>query len=389
MVTIGLGSCDRDVTQEGGEDMPVPIYETPIAFAAPQHEEHAVTRAGTSLHDRNVNAFKVWGFKNMDYDDGTGSYGGLQTVFPGYTVNWQADVSATTTNSSGWEYILTNYADQTIKYWDWAAKAYRFFGVTGSESDDYTTYASHETNASYETYEFELPVDVSPVLDAQDEIDADATATKLANIPYVTRLWFSTGNTSDYPTKEFGKPVQLEFLKPYARVRFAFRYVFPREGVVLGTPCFKPTADYTAAEADKVKIARKGTVKVSYPLNGTDIRESYVTTASTAEADKSTRLEAFTEDYDLEDDTKEYPVTGDGWYNVFPNGSQGSYMLKVSVNHSDRQCVVPAAYMQWKPGYSYTYIFKITEEGGVEIDLVQSAFTDWTEIEDTHDVYNW
>ena len=45
--------------------------------------------------------------------------------------------------------------------------------------------------------------------------------------------------------------------------------------------------------------------------------------------------------------------------------------------------------MQWKPGYSYTYIFKITAEGGVEIELVQSAFTPWTDVEMNHDVYNW
>jgi hypothetical protein len=45
--------------------------------------------------------------------------------------------------------------------------------------------------------------------------------------------------------------------------------------------------------------------------------------------------------------------------------------------------------MNWKPGYQYTYIFKITEEGGVELDSVSSAFTEWTEQEANHPVYNW
>ena len=45
--------------------------------------------------------------------------------------------------------------------------------------------------------------------------------------------------------------------------------------------------------------------------------------------------------------------------------------------------------MSWLPGYSYTYIFKITEEGGVEIGWVETAVTDWTEMNADHTVYNW
>jgi hypothetical protein len=45
--------------------------------------------------------------------------------------------------------------------------------------------------------------------------------------------------------------------------------------------------------------------------------------------------------------------------------------------------------MTWLPGYSYTYIFKITDLGGVEIDLVQAAVINWSEMEGTHTVYNW
>ena len=63
--------------------------------------------------------------------------------------------------------------------------------------------------------------------------------------------------------------------------------------------------------------------------------------------------------------------------------------MNVIVNNNERTAVVPAAYMSWLPGYSYTYIFKITEDGGVEIDLVQSAVTPWTELENDHSVYNW
>jgi hypothetical protein len=75
--------------------------------------------------------------------------------------------------------------------------------------------------------------------------------------------------------------------------------------------------------------------------------------------------------------------------------SQGSYTMSVWMNSDNvsdpatRTAVVPAEYMTWQPGYSYTYIFKITEQGGVEIDMVQSAVTPWTELENDHQVYNW
>jgi hypothetical protein len=63
--------------------------------------------------------------------------------------------------------------------------------------------------------------------------------------------------------------------------------------------------------------------------------------------------------------------------------------MTVTVNNTTKTAVVPAEYMSWKPGYSYTYIFKITEDGGVEIDLVQAAVTAWTELVNDHTVYNW
>jgi hypothetical protein len=74
---------------------------------------------------------------------------------------------------------------------------------------------------------------------------------------------------------------------------------------------------------------------------------------------------------------------------VLPRDTQGSYTLSVRVNGIARTAVVPAEYMQWLPGYSYTYIFKITEEGGVEIGWVEYAVVPWIEMEVSKSVYNW
>ena len=340
---MGLMSCS---SEEGG-DLGRSESGTVIAFLAKQDEGTTVTRA-TSLHEEGIETFKVWGYKNMDE---TYSESGLQTVFPGYTVNWlNGSAATTTTNSNGWEYILASKPDQTIKFWDWSAKAYRFFGVTGEANGTY------ETNGADRTY--------------QITIDPETN--------YYSHLWFSTGNIAVYPTKEFGKPVQLVFMKPSSKVRFMFTFVNSRDGIEMGPATFKPTNenDY---------IAQKGTVTVNYPLTGTATQE-WLTLASITES-----ISAFTEYYDPEDDTKEYRETDNGWYTVLPNSSQGSYTLTVNLNGVDKTAVVPASYMQWLPGYSYTYIFKINEEGGVEIDMVQAAFstTPWIELSGDPKVYNW
>ena len=371
-------SHGSDVLESGGVSVPAPqpTTQTAITFSGQQGEEQVVnsgagarayepnevkranragaTRAGTPLSDAGVTRFKVWGYKNMSYDEGTSSYGDLQTVFPGYVVKWiSGSAATTTTNSNGWEYISSD-PEQTIKYWDWGASAYRFFAVTAGTPSETAGQVS-----------FTMTADCSGATD-------EAIADNIAATPYFSKLWFSTGNVGDYPDKQFGKPVTLEFLKPYARVRFLFNYSYAAEGVKVENPSFKPT--------DGSKIARKGTVTVTYPLTGASTKESYTVTknASPAEGEE---LDAFTVEY--------IPEGTEKWYTVLPVLTQDSYTMTVTVNNTGKSAVVPAEYMSWLPGYSYTYIFKITEDGGVEVQLVQAAVTEWIELENDHTVYNW
>lgn len=362
----------------GGDDLGAPMTEAPndelvpITFSGSESAEAAVTRADGSPLSEVATRFQVWGYKNMTSE--------TQTVFPCYQVDWRVNSAATTTtNTSNWDYIGT-VAEQTIKFWDWSASAYRFFAVTGwsganapaeiASYDAYKTYKSNETNTTYS---------VSMLVDASD-------ADEMAKSPYFSRLWYSTGNPTYYPDKQFGKPVTLEFVKPYTRVRFIYTYVYPREGIALSGQKFRPSVDVEAAEVDKVKIVRKSVVTVTYPLSGVNTQESYSTEP---DEDKSTRLEAFTEDYDPEVKSKEYTTCDGGWYTVAPNVSQGSYTLTVSINGDVKTAVVPAEYMQWKPGYSYTYIFKITDKGGIEVGWVEYAVVPWSEMAGDRDVYNW
>ena len=369
MAMLMSTACSHDSYESRpDDDVPVVDTRTAISFSGQQGEEQEVnqgtnrangmTRAGTPLSE-TATSFKVWGFKNMSFSNN--SYGDLQTVFPGYIVNWLSG-SSSASNSNGWEYVAQqtgNDPEQTIKYWDWGAKAYRYFAVTGGLTPN-TNATYGENEASYKAYEFTMTADCST--------NENASAT-----PFYSHLWFSTGQLPTYNDKQFGKAVQLEFLKPFARVRFLFNYSYAAEAVKVTNPSFKPT------DGSK-KIARKGTFKVTYPLTGTKTSEWYTATKNANPAEDE-ELEAFTEEY--------IPEGTEKWYLVFPVDAQGSYTMTVNVNNVEKTAVVPAEYMTWKPGYSYTYIFKITEDGGVVIDLIQTAVTPWTDMEITHEVYNW
>lgn len=377
---IGLIACSTEQEDLASEPQTTPETSIAITFSGQQVTEEQITRggygtygstrAGTPLNEAGVTNFKVWGYKNNVYEGG--SYGGLQIVFPGYNVKWTANSAATTTtNSNGWEYVAQQESgdEQTIKYWDWGTVAYRFFAVAGVDGSD-------EANG---TYAFTMTANASPVRSGEGTAE-EKTAANIADAPYFSRLWFSTGVLPTYADKQFGRPVLLEFLKPFARVRFLFNYSYAAEGVKLSTPVFKPTSDFAEPPAEPVGIALTGTVKVSYPLTGTATKESYTSTPKASPTEGET-LEAFTEEY--------IPEGTEKWYTVLPRTSQGSYTLSVNINGATKKAVVPAEYMTWLPGYSYTYIFKITDLGGVEIDLVQSAVTNWSEMEGDYSVYNW
>ena len=373
MGPMSLMSCSGD-SDEPTIDLPtIPVQtKTPISFSGSESKEEAVTKAAGNPLSYTRTRFTVWGYKNMSF--AADVYGSTQTVFPQYIVDYQANsASTTTTNSSNWDYILLGYSGQSIKYWDFSAKAYRFFAVTGTkwEDGDFTS-GQYKTNGTIESSD---PYEITLCADASSEIAMSSTQ-------YFSRLWFSTGNVEDYPDKQFGKPVTLEFVKPYARARFIFKYSEPREGIKLSEVSFKPS--------DDSKIARKGTVTVHYPKEGTAIKEWYsMEVNSDPDPEVNKALTALTEDYDPEDDGKTYTESDKGWYMVLPNNEQGSYTLSVTVNGQEKTAVVPANYMQWLPGYSYTYIFKIIDQGGVEIGWVEYAVTSWSEMEADHMVYNW
>lgn len=315
-----------------------------IAFFANQQQQD-VTRSSTPL-ETYTSSFKVWAYKNMS--DDAGDYGNTQTVMNQYVVEWSSGTAATTTtNSNDWEYILLERPEQTIKFWDWGAKAYRFFG--SAEMSATPGKWEHITEGT-ECYKYTCTPDATSAEDA----------------PFYTHLWFSNGDAVAYPTRQFGQVVTLEFIKPFAEVVIKFIYADPN-----ATPLpmieeldFRPN---TTGQ----RIALMGEVEITFPIEGTATQESWL---STPEYTKF--LTAFTK--------RDTP------YEVFPIRNQGAYRLTVTVNGADKECVVPDIYTNWSPGHRYTYVFKVNDEGGVELESVKMGVTTWTDVAPVdYNLYNW
>ena len=376
LAVVSCGSDDAPDTPTPNPPVPPqPKVETPIAFSGSLSEggseSHARTRATTNPLSATHQTFYAWAYKNP-------SSGSTETVMKNFTVNYISNsAGSTTTNSRGWEYVNQQPDDntkpeQSVKYWDFDVTDYRFFGYAGSGVA--TTYSSSASaNPS---------VSLSFTANAASA-DLNLSGENPDQVPLYSKLWYKSG--TDLAT-ESTQPVQLVFLQPYVKVRFLFKQS-ESEDYVLMNPCFRPKV------TSKI-IATAGTFTVTYPLTGTVTEESWSVTPTSSGTEGTDYLTEFVQDYYEADDGETDPdilANQKKWYVVLPAhaDSQGSYTLSVKVNGEDKTTVVPAQYMEWRPGYEYTYIFKITDGGTPALYNVLAGFAQWDESVSSYTVYNW
>ena len=346
--SLSEGKSESQTQSRAGETS-VPLYEYPTAEAG-----------HTSFH--------AWSYKTKTSDPLA-----IDEVMKDYTVNWTSGSAGTTiSNTNDWEYVGQGSTPQTIKYWDYSAVDYRFFGYSGT--------------APAPSYTFEAGVLKSVSLTFS--VNAETEATPTATSPLYSTLWKKTGTA----LSASNQPVVLTFIRPIARVRFIFTYV---EGVTfdrkdLHDISFKPTNTQKGT-------AKNGTVTISYPLTGE--KETWTSTVSDPFITFNIDYFETPEPGVLSTDPNYISDKAHHWYYVLPRlgpgdgeESQGSYTLSVMVGNTEEPtvCQVPAEYMTWAPGYDYTYIFKLTASGSVSLSNVQVAINEW-HVKDAveHPVYNW
>lgn len=367
-----LASCSSDGTTvlAGGDA---------IAFASVEAGQEAVTRAGTTPLGRD---FVVYGYKNSGGQD--------QVVFDGYRVQFQEGSANTSEdNTHGYYYVGDG---QTIKYWDFAASEYHFWGV----------WAEPQGRATFSgTYQEVLTIHDVP-LRVGDE-----------PLPPVDDVLFSELYERNPINSDV---VQLQFKRPYAKLRIQFYTNEPPIGetrwdnIELTDICFSPDPD--ASDPLVNKVYAQGDVQVTYPpttavctgdgrekvevMNLREPQPSFlfdmVTLTTTLGISSNTAVTAPIDDTEglrldnmpggsLRAPRHATPTRAGEqpgrkyYYYPLPMGDKNpAFILKVCVNGEPelRTAVVPANFMQWKPNFFYTYVFKITDAGRkIELDDVQ------------------
>lgn len=327
-------------------------------------QDAPTTRAEETGLETISKSFKVWGYKTTG-GNYTSGFDLSQNVMDAYTVNWtQQTANTTSSNTADWEYVGIHNdklnTNQTIKYWDYSATSYRFFAYSiptaagnstaPSFSGPLTTEGSTNLHAS-----FSIPFNY----------DKDATN---VSTPYISDLWMS--DNQNFENRKYGACVKLTFAPIITKVRFKFNYQAESQ-VSITNISFRNVND--------VPSPTSGNIIITYPITGMDTQASYIWETTGTETEPIN----FTIPYEEEGDLNHQTTTRKKWYFVPPLGDskttqQSAYIITADINGKKATATVPAEFMQWKAGYQYTYIFKITE-AGTNIAFTNMEVEKWVE----------
>ena len=345
VMTLCLLSCSS--SEQDNPVIPEPQYGS-ISFGgnSGSWQDAPISRAGETGLETIATSFRVWGYKNTEGNK-TDGFTNPQNVMNGYIVNWKQPKTGET---GSWEYTGIENEElkttQTIKFWDYSATSYRYFAFSPANAKVTTTLLSEDgstannLNTATQT-SFSIPF----------EYKEDATS---STTPYISDLWLS--DNQNFENRKYGACVKLTFAPIITKVRFKFNYLKDTK-ISITDIVFKNIND----EHSPIK----GNIIVSYPITGTGTKASYnwKTTETGTEPIK------FTIPYEEDTDLNHQATERKKWYYVPPLGDsdtpQGAYIITATIDGKKSTATIPAEYMQWKAGYQYTYIFKITEAGTV------------------------
>lgn len=299
-----------------------------------------------------------------------------QDVFQNYVLTWQANTAGTTvSNSSDWEYVggtslATPSTTQTIKYWDYSANPYLFFGIAPAPaSTDNLMISLVDESMTYTTGTVE-------------------PSTKF----FYTRIQ-NVSNKEDY-----GKPVSLNFYNVLSKVRVGVYETIP--GYAITDIKFHTSLDADGKSNSPVLIstdtqkefATQGTYTITANNTNSDITVelNYDDHKSTSYAVGNNEAIPHISSLQLGDNSQPNTLgtvsndpsfgkstVGNGYVYALSDENTSrqlaikcDYTLKsLSTGSTDvieiknQTAYVPAQFGLWRPNYAYTYLFKITDAG--------------------------
>lgn len=320
------------------EPEPTPEKLVPITFGGEQAGEgSAVTRANQTLgHD-----FFLYGYKTLTADNMPG-------VFTPYTVHYAANSAGSSEENTHNYYYVDPENNQYIKYWDYSASEYRYWGYV--YNPNITAYGDDKT----------------------------LTIKGIAKSINEPKAQDSEGNEIDYlisslnvvKKADFGKVVQLRFVHPYAKVRvmvYSGENLVAGNGTTSGDVIALSNISFGPNDASK-QIVTAGDIAVNYPSSGDSDAEIYTISSPTNQDKFRYKDITLTSDNCTSDKAASAIPNETGatsatdYYYIHPLATgvePTDFKFSASYNGDTKTAIVPAAYMNWKPNYSYTYIFKI------------------------------
>lgn len=369
-----------------------------------------ITRAtsnGKAAAELLENNFVVVGFKGSKTDAANNDV----YAFDHYNVNFkEGSALSTESNRAGWEYVnqkmevkgidaslaQSGATQQTIKYWDHSCKSYDFIAFSMGKKDAASKYAT--------------PTHV-------DKANLDKAAyTLTGNVNTLSECYISDMKTVE--EKDYNKTsVSMSFRHLASKVRMALFEIVP--GYVISDVKFytdtEATSTTTNPEGTLIgKFNNSGTLTVYFPTTGIvnkdkkDYNKAHVKfTASTTAGETGVlnhkgfgavnynnqaegTISAGTTYLSQNAATPSY--CGAGYQNVLPSeGAASAITLRIdykltsvdgsneTINVKGATATVPAEYTEWKSGYAYTYIFKISQDtngstGGTSTGLTAISF---------------
>lgn len=368
-----------------------------------------ITRAtsnGSDAADLLENNFVVVGFKGNKTDAANNEV----YAFDHYNVNFKnGSAFSTESNRAGWEYVnqdmkvkgadkslaQSGASQQTIKYWDHSCASYDFIAFSMGKKGAASKYATP-----------------TPVNNADLK---GAAYTLTGNVNTLSECYISDMKT--VKEKEYNKtPVSMSFRHLASKVRMALFEIVP--GYVISDVKFYTDATSTTTDNPEGTLIGKfnnsGTLTVYFPTTGTDhaaekdYNKAHVSfTASTTAGEtgvlnhkgfgvvnynnqaEGTISEGTTY---LSQNAAKPSYCGAGYQNVLPSeGAASAITLRIdykltsvdgsneTINVKGATATVPAEYTEWKSGYAYTYIFKISQDtngstGGDSTGLTAISF---------------
>ena len=357
---------------------------------------------GKTAADLLDNNFVVVGFKGSKEDAANNE----TYAFDHYNVNFgNGTANSTESNRAGWEYVnqkmevkgidaslaQSGATQQTIKYWDHSCKSYDFIAFSmgkGSASKYATPTAVNKADLKNAAY------------------------TLTGDVNTLSECYISDMKTVE--EKDYGKTVSMSFRHPASKVRMALFETVP--GYVISDVKFYDATNTTPTTNGTLigTFNNSGTLTVYFPTTGIvnkdnkDYNKAHVKfTASTAAGetatlsskgfgavkygnqDEGTILEG---NKYLSQNAAKPSYCGDGYQNVLPSeGAASAITLRIdykltsvdgsneTINVKGATATVPAQYTEWKSGYAYTYIFKISQDtngstGGSSTGLTAISF---------------